>query len=182
MSVSFSEVMSGHVTLAAGGEPAPCKFELDISVDDVDAHFDDPAHRGLASGTIDCDLFGGARQVETGEFKLFDTVADPKRRAMRYRLPFTDKGGNPCELVGMKDVGDDPGPDLWSDTTTLATQIRAGHDTGIHESPTAPILAEGVLTIAIDDFVEQLSTFRGNPIDIAKFVWRFNQTLGSVYL
>lgn len=182
MSVSFTEVMSGEVTLAGGDTPAPCKFELTITVDDVDAHFDDPAHRGSATGEIDCDLFGGTRPVAAGEFKLFDTVDDPKRRAMRYRLPFADKGGNPCELVGMKDVGDDPGLDLWADTTTLATQIRSGHDTGIYESPSAPILADGVLTIAIDDFIEQLSTFRGNPIEIAKFVWRFNQTLGSVYL
>jgi len=95
---------------------------------------------------------------------------------------FTDGAGNPVELVGMKDVGDDPGMDLWKDTTTLFTRICSGHEAGLYEATSNPVLAEGVITIAIDDFVEQLSTFRGNPLDIARFVYRFNQTLGSVYL
>lgn len=182
MGVEFTEVMKGTVALTDGGDDAACKFELTISVDDVDAHFDDPAHRGTAVGYVDCDLFGGKREVTDGTFKLFDDVADPKRRAMRYSLPFTDGGGNPVELIGMKDVGDDPGLDLWKDTTTLFTRICSGHGTGIYESTAAPVLAEGVITIAIDDFVEQLSTFRGNPLDVARFVFRFNKTLGEVYL
>lgn len=182
MGVEFTEVMKGTVALADGGADEACKFELTISVDDVDAHFDDPAHWGSAVGFVDCDLFGGEREVTAGRFKLFDSVPDPKRRAMRYALPFTDGAGNPVELVGMKDVGDDPGMDLWKDTTTLFTRICSGHEAGLYEATSNPVLAEGVITIAIDDFVEQLSTFRGNPLDIARFVYRFNQTLGSVYL
>lgn len=181
MSINFTEVMAGEVTLATGGEPHPCKFKLKITIDDVDAHFDDPTHLGRAEGTIECELFGGVRPVDAGVFKLFDLVDDPKRRAMRYRLPFSDGAGNPCELVGMKDVGDDAGLDLWEDTTTLATEIRAGHDTGLFEAPNAPILASGAITIAVDDFVEQLSTFRGNPVDLVKFSARFAKTLASLY-
>jgi len=182
MGVEFTEVMKGNVALVGGDDDVACKFELTISVDDVDAHFDDPDHRGTAVGFVDCDLFGGQREVTAGRFKLFDTVDDPRRRAMRYSLPFTDGAGNPVELTGMKDVGDDPGLDLWKDTTTLFTRVCAGHDVGIYEATTSPILAEGVITIAIDDFIEQLSTFRGNPLDVARFVYRFNKTLGAVYL
>lgn len=181
MGVEFTEVMAGSVALTGGDDQVPCKFELTISVDDVDRHFNEPEDLGTAIGYVDCDLFGGKREVDAGVFKLFDTVADPKRRAMRYRLPFTDGGGNPVELVGMKDVGDDPGFDMWKDTTTLHTQIRSGHNTGIYETPGTDILASGIITIAIDDFVEQLSTFRGTPIDVAKFVFGFNRVLGEVY-
>ena len=182
MSVRFTETMKGHVTLTGGDDPAPCKFTLTIEVDDVDAHFADEDHWASATGTVDCDLFGGERPVDAGEFKSFDRVNDPKRRAMRYRLPFTDGAGNAVELVGMKDVGDDEGLDMWADTTTLAVEIRAGHNTGEYEATTAEVLASGEIVIEIVDFAKQLTTFRGNPIDIGKFLAKFNKTLADIYL
>lgn len=181
MSVRFTEVMRGHVALAGSTDQKSCVFKLTIEVDDVEAHFNDEDHWATAVGWIDCDLFGGQRDVTAGQFKSFDRVADPRRRAMRYRLPFTDAAGNPVEFVGMKDVGDDPGIDIWEDTTTLAVEIRAGHDTGDYEAGTAPVLAAGEIVIEIPDFAEQLTTFRGNPIDIARFLKGFNKTLFEVY-
>lgn len=181
MSVSFTEVMRGHVALTGSTDQQECVFKLTIAVDDVKAHFSDEDHWATAEGWIDCDLFGGQRDVIGGQFKCFDRVADPKRRAMRYRLPFTDAAGNPIEFVGMKDVGDDPGMDLWADTTTLAVEIRSGHDTGDYEAGTAPVLASGEIVIEIPDFAEQLTTFRGSPIDIGRFLKGFNKTLFEVY-
>lgn len=181
MSISFTEVMRGKVALTDSTELHDCVFKLTIEVDDVNAHFGDEDHWASAVGWVDCDLFGGQREVTAGQFKCFDRVADPKRRAMRYRLPFSDAGGNPVEFVGMKDVGDDPGLDLWEDTTTLAVEIRAGHDTGDYEAGNAPVLASGEIVIEIADFAKQLTTFRGSPIDIARFLKGFNKTLYEVY-
>ncbi len=182
MSVRFTETMKGHVSLAGSDEPSPCEFTLTIEVDDVDAHFADEDHWATAVGSVDCDLFGGKRPVDAGQFKSFDRVTDPKRRAMRYRLPFTDGAGNPVEFVGKKDVGDDDGIDLWADTTTLAVEIRAGHNTGEYEESNADVLASGEIVIEILDFAKQLTTFRGNPIDVAKFLAKFNKTLAEIYI
>ena len=182
MSVRFTETMKGYVSLAGSDERAPCEFTLTIEVDDVGKHFKDEDHWGTAIGSVDCDLFGGKRPVEAGQFKCFDRVTDPKRRAMRYRLPFEDGAGNPVELVGKKDVGDDEGLDMWADTTTLAVEIRAGHDTGDYEDTNAPVLAAGEIVIEILDFAKQATTFRGNPIDVAKFLAGFNKTLAEIYV
>ena len=46
---------------------------------------------------------------------------------MFYRLFFRDGEGNPLTLSGFKDVKDDPGFDVWKDTTTLYTRILKGH-------------------------------------------------------
>lgn len=35
--------------------------------------------------------------------------------------------GEPLTLVGLKDVGNDPGLDAWRDTTCLFTRILEGH-------------------------------------------------------
>ena len=98
-------------------------FHLTITAEDTDAFVADPDHTGVAAGWVESDLFGGRRPVEAGIFNLFTAVpdADPDRpeRRMLYRLPFSDAGGNPLTLVGHKVVRDDPGLDLWPDTSTL---------------------------------------------------------------
>jgi len=78
---------------------------------------------------------------------------------MRYHLHFVSPAGEPYTLSGIKQVRDDPGCDLWSDTSTLYTEIVRGH-VSIQEVPEAPLVASGVLHIYVRDFLEQLSTFR----------------------
>jgi cholesterol oxidase len=134
-------------------------FHLTITADDVDRFVVDPAHLGTASGYVECDLLGGHLPVLRGWFNLFTRDADPSRRRMLYRLHLADAGGNPLTLVGHKDVHDDPGLDVWRDTSTLYVQLHAGH-VAPGADDEGRVVAAGVITIHLPDFVRQLTTFR----------------------
>lgn len=78
---------------------------------------------------------------------------------MLYRLFFRDSAGNPLTLSGFKEVKDDPGWDLWADTTTLFTRIYRGHVSADQEA-IAEVVASGIIRIHFLDLFKQLSTFR----------------------
>jgi hypothetical protein len=78
---------------------------------------------------------------------------------MLYRLYFQDGAGHPLTLSGFKDVKDDPGFDLWSDTSILYTRILQGHVASEQEKQ-AEIVASGIIQIHMLDFLKQLTTFR----------------------
>ena len=81
---------------------------------------------------------------------------------MLYRLHFSDGAGDPLTLAGHKVIEDDPGFDLWRDTTTLFTQILRGHvEEGAREEP--EVVAAGIIHIHVADFARQLTTFRCDP-------------------
>src|SRR4029079_3274451 len=168
-SLSFHEEMKGFVALdtddPATGERLGRQlgqrlmFHLTITADDVDRFVVDPAHLGSAVGYVECDLLGGHLPVQRGWFKLFTRDGDSAPPRMLYRLPLDDAGGNPLTLVGHKDVHDDPGLDVWRDTSTLYVQLHSGH-----VPPSADdegrVVAAGVITIHLPDFARQLTTFR----------------------
>jgi cholesterol oxidase len=133
-------------------------FELTISVDDVDKFVAEPGHQGAAIGYVESDLLGGRLDVERGWFNLFVEADDPDQRQMLYRLWLTGPGGNPMTFVGVKEVRDEAGLDVWRDTSTLYVRIHDGHvEPGGDDGP---IVAAGVITIHIPDFMRQLTTFR----------------------
>ncbi len=170
-SVEFTEEMKGFVTLGAtefeAGEKqgkadgTACMFHLTITADDVERFVADPAHPGSTRGWIECEVLGGRLAVEDGLFNLFVASDDPDLTHMLYRLRFADSAGNPLTLSGFKNVKDDPGFDLWSDTSTLYTRILAGHVDADGEAA-ADIVAAGVLHIHLMDFAKQLTTFRAH--------------------
>jgi predicted acylesterase/phospholipase RssA len=168
-SLEFTEQMKGFIAL---GEPdyvlghdkgklagLSALVHLTIGVDDVDRFVTDPRHLARADGYVACDAFGGRREVSNGEFNLLVDTADPDRKAMHYRLFFTNAQGQPLTLIGFKTIADDPGPDEWEDTTTLFTKIVKGH-VSIDEDATAPLEAAGILRIQLGDFLHQMTTFR----------------------
>jgi cholesterol oxidase len=55
---------------------------------------------------------------------------------------------------GFKLVRDDPGFDMWSDTTTLYITLREG------ESSEAAVLGKGILKIRPTDFARQMTTMQ----------------------
>lgn len=174
-SVRFTEEMLGHVTFseedfARGALPdrpgaGALKFHLTIEVDDMDRFSSDPTRRGSANGWIRSDIFGGKLPVERGVFNLFVDHEDGSKR-MLYRLWFHDRAGHPLTLSGYKMVRDDPGFDMWKDTTTLFTRVLRGHVEADEENG-AELVASGVLRIRVRDFAKQLTTFRSrgsNPV------------------
>ena len=193
-SVSFTEQMKGFVSL---GQTDPLEgrgrgranddrlmFELTITADDVDAFVADPMREGRAEGYVDSDVLGGRLDVERGWFNLFVHEADPASRTMRYRLWLRGPGGNAVTLTGHKDVHDDAGLDVWLDTSTLYVRILQGHVEPAGDDA-AEVLAAGVITIHIPDFLWQLTTFRARgpqPVaGLAAFGRLFLGELWDVY-
>jgi cholesterol oxidase len=133
-------------------------FELTISVDDIDRFVAEPERQGSAAGYVECDLLGGRLEVERGWFNLFVEADDPDQRRMLYRLWLTGPGGNPMTFAGVKEVRDEGGLDVWRDTSTLYVTVRDGHlPPGDDEGD---VVAAGIITIHVPDFMRQLTTFR----------------------
>ncbi|HKY45452.1 MAG TPA: patatin-like phospholipase family protein [Pyrinomonadaceae bacterium] len=177
--VSFTEVMKGHVTFgelnfergAQLGKKSGTAilFKLTITVNGVNRFVTDPEHdTDDLEGYIECDQLGGKREVEKGIFNLFIDDQDPSIKRMLYRLFFHDDKGNQLTLSGSKFIKDDPGLDLWQDTTTLFTRILAGHVSKEEEEAAAKdpqklaaiVQASGIIIIHFFDFMKQLTTFR----------------------
>ena len=73
-----------------------------------------------------------------------------------------DGSGRPLTLTGFKVVEDDPGFDLWRDTTTLYTRVLPGHVSAAQDREAEPVAA-GIIHIHGLDFGKQLTTFRSDP-------------------
>ena len=196
-SVRFTEEMLGHVTFneedhARGALPdrpgaGALKFHLTIEIEDMERFASDPTRRGTASGWIRSDVFGGKLPVERGVFNLFVDHEDGSKR-MLYRLWFHDRAGHPLTLSGYKMVRDDPGFDMWKDTTTLFTRVLRGHVEPEDEAG-AELVASGVLRIRVRDFARQLTTFRSRgsgPVAqlgaLTRFGWIFMGQLAEAYV
>jgi len=172
--ISFTETMKGHVTKgetdprrgrrAEGREKA--SFKLTIAVEDIDVFVEHPEHSTEATGWVDTVSLGSKRPVQTGTFQLFVDDDNPEIKRMLYRLWFLDDQGAEFTLSGEKIIHDDPGFDLWEDTTTLFVRIFEGHVASAEEDG-ARIWGAGVLHIHTIDFLRQLSTMRATGPDLA---------------
>jgi predicted acylesterase/phospholipase RssA len=165
----FTEEMKGYVTLGETDYDAGFREgrkngtflmqHLTIEVDGVERFVSDPEREATMEGYVRCEAFGGEFPVEKGVFNLFVYEKDPSRRRMRYRLFFRGGDGRALTLSGFKVIEDDPGSDLWTDTTTLFTHILEGH-VGPEEEEQAQVVAAGIINIYLLDFFRQLTTFR----------------------
>ncbi len=174
----FSEEMKGFVSpgqtdyeagFAQGkASGTAASFALTIEMDGVNRFITDPRHEATASGWIECAAFGGRRPVTEGTFNLFvEAGGNPHHRRMLYRLWFEDGAGKPLTLLGFKDVKDDPGCDVWSDTTTLYTRVLEGHCAEGDGASGGKVLAAGVLKLHLADFLKELTTFRAEGPTVA---------------
>jgi cholesterol oxidase len=186
--LEFTEEMKGFVTFADVGfdegyrdgrdEGNAFMFHLTIWIDDVDRFVGDPDHTASADGWIECPALGGRRPVQRAVFNLF--VDDDGGTQMRYRLWFTDDADRPITLTGFKVIKDDPGFDVWRDTTTLYTQLLDGHVEAGNDDD-ATLRARGIITIHLPDFLEQLTTFRTHGPDAKAEASAF-AAFGSLFL
>jgi len=177
--LSFTEEMKGFISLdeldydlgRRRGEEAGTSimFHLTITVDGVNRFVTWPDHdTDDVKGYIKCDALGGKLPVEQGTFNLFIDEQDPAQKKMLYRLFFHDDRGRALTLSGFKEVKDDPGRDLWHDTTTLFTRILDGHVDAAEEEAAKGdpeklqqmVVASGIIVIQYFDFLKQLTTFR----------------------
>ena len=178
----FTEEMKGFITLGQTDQRTGFKegkdhkrftmFHLTIEVADVDRFVADPSHEASATGWVESEVLGGRMEVEKGIFNLYVDTADPELTRMLYRLHFADPSGRPLTLSGFKDVRDDPGFDVWTDTSTLYVRVFRGHVDADGEA-TAEVVAAGILNIYLVDFMKQLTTFRVDGPHRARALNRF---------
>lgn len=188
-SVRFTEKMRGFIAFgeddydrgfrAGRRSRTACMFHVTVVMEDIERFVADPAHQGSIGGHVRCDALGGELPVRQGWFNLFVDAgeAGEQRKLMKYRLWIEDGEGHPLTLSGFKEVRDDPGFDVWSDTTTLFTHIIAGH---VAPGPATEvgdagetIVATGILHVLPADFAVQMTTFRVDPAHRADALARF---------
>ena len=161
--IQFTETMRGYVSAgdldyeraAERGAQAglgETKFTLTITIPDLERLIGDPAHRGAIVGTVHAPpVAAGPLAVSEGVFQLLPLDVNAHgTRAMRYSMKLTASDGQQFQFTGLKTVHDDPGPDVWDDTTTLAVDIgKVGG--GAYK---------GVLKIFPTDLAIQLTTLK----------------------
>lgn len=182
-SLEFTEKMKGFITFREDdfdkgfrqGKRArtKCMFHLTITMDDIERFISDEQHPGTAAGYVESDALGGKLPVQKGSFNLFVEAGEHgERKLMLYRLFLADGEGHPITLSGFKEVENDPGIDIWSDTSTLFTTILAGHIEPDADAA-AEVIASGVLHILPTDFAVQCTTFRVHPAHRVDALARF---------
>lgn len=177
--LSFTEEMKGYMTIGetdydkgfreGRDDDTNIMFHLTITVNGVNRFVTDPAHdTNDVVGYVKCEALGGQMNVEKATFNLFVDEEDPAVKRMLYRLFFRNEQGGLFTLSGHKIIKDDPGFDVWSDTTTLYTRILKGHisadeEAALEQDPqqlAQAIVGSGIIVIPFFSFLKQLTTFR----------------------
>jgi cholesterol oxidase len=165
LGIQFSETMGGYFStnvkddFALGfrqgqEEKSPFRFILTILAEDLEQMMADPNYSASLTGTVTAPaLSPEPLTVTRGEFNLF--TYDPGRvgaRLMKYRMKMSATDGRSYYFYGYKVAYDDPGLDLWRDTTTLYITVYDG------DNMDCPILGRGILRIYANDFRRQIAT------------------------
>ena len=180
--VSFNEVMRGGFALGetdpgqgarVGAEQgSELAMHATVTVRDVERFVTDPDHAGTLAASIDFTPWGAAIRGDEGVFKLFSPADDPRMKLMVYEVPFQHEGER-YYLAGRKEVRDDPGPDLWRDTTTLFTRLHRGSDT------TGAVVGAGILRLSAGEFAKVVASVHvidsDNPAQKARTLARFGR-------
>jgi Polyketide cyclase / dehydrase and lipid transport len=196
--IDFRERMAGPVAFGCSdalvaAEIGDARSEemtlrLRVEIDDLDAFLGDRQHRTRVSGSVDCDILGGVLPIERGSLALLPETGTGQATTMEYRLDFADRTGRELTLVGVKTVRNDPGPDLWRDTTTLDVQLFPRQHDLRPDGLGMPVLS-GQLRLSPLSFLRQLTTFHATapgPFGRVRTVLAFGSflrhRLAQVYL
>ena len=157
----FRETMAGGFALGEteprdgerGGEQAGTSLTLRgaVVIRDLDRFVADPDHRGELVGHVSFPPLGENLPGRAGVFQLFSPAAQPETKYMVYELGFEARGKS-YYLAGKKEVRNEPGFDLWSDTTTLFTRLHEG------ENAEGPVVGAGVLRLGLPELLRLISS------------------------
>lgn len=152
--ISFRETMSGPFAWGATdpregarqgeAQDTVLTMKATILIRDLSAFINDPSHGGELVGSVHWTPLDADIPARTGLFNLFSPASDPTMKLMVYEFGF-EHDGQPYYLAGKKEVRDDPGLDLWSDTTTLLTRVHKGTDAS------GPVAGAGVLRLGVSE-------------------------------
>ncbi|MCH8257291.1 MAG: efflux RND transporter periplasmic adaptor subunit [Proteobacteria bacterium] len=165
--IQFTESMKGYFSTRVKDdyekaanlgkeEGSPFKFILTIISEDLDEMLKNKDHQAKMFGTVEApSLSAESLTVTEGVFNLF--VRDPEdvdAHRMLYRMKLSSEEGKDYYFEGYKKIKDDPGMDMWDDTTTLYITVHDGDDNS------APVKGKGILRILPDDFMKQMTTMK----------------------
>lgn len=166
--IRFDEIMAGGLTLGEGDCREGAKqgkrsgtimaMHATVTIDNMEQFIRDASHLGELTGTIDYPPFGSAIPCRHGKFNLFSPTDDPLMKVMVYELGFEHQG-TAYYVAGHKEVRDDPGFDLWSDTTTLYTKLHQGSD------DSGPVVGAGVLTLGVTELMKLVASMKVTHAD-----------------
>lgn len=165
--LQFTERMAGFISGETTGDyeaaaeagreaDSPCSFVFTVIIHDVKSFIEDPEHAAALVGTVIAPtLSDHPLTALEGSFNLFvDDPDDPRQKRMKYASKLVAEDGRAYRFEGFKTIRDDPGFDVWEDTTTLYVDI---YEIGSGEER---LLGKGILKIAIPDFVRQMTTLK----------------------
>ncbi|HZY43240.1 MAG TPA: GMC family oxidoreductase N-terminal domain-containing protein, partial [Anaerolineae bacterium] len=165
--IQFTEAMEGWFStkikddFEAGlrqGQADGSSFRIIVTIrsDDVERMMSDPDHAAQLVGTATAPTLSPQPLTLTdGKFYLF--IQDPNQfnvRFMRYRMKMTAQDGQVYTFDGNKVIHNEPGFDMWADTTTLFITVYSGPDMN------GPVIGKGVLKILLKDLRHQLTTMQ----------------------
>lgn len=148
--VAFRETMAGPFAMdetdpRAGARRGRAQgltltMNASIEVQDLERFAEDPLHAGTITGNITFPSLGKEIPAKIGVFRLFSPGPEHGSTRMVYELGF-EANAREYYLAGAKEVRQDWGFDLWSDTTTLYTRLHAGRDAS------GRVVGAGILTL-----------------------------------
>ena len=128
--LSLEQTDFNQAMLEGRREGATIHAQLSLAIDDIDRFVASPLRQArVATGFLQCPKLGGHLEVRGGVFELFvpsSALFDLLHLRMRYRLNMRDTEGRKLRLYGFKMIEDDPGSDIWADTTTLFVRVHSG--------------------------------------------------------
>ena len=182
--IQFTETMTGFITLDPTVDYAqgydlgkhnntPFEFTLTVVSQDLEAMLADSNHQAAIYGIVKSPVLSATPLTVTdGVFNLFIKDAETvDTRRMTYKLTMTAENGDVFYMEGHKIIHDDPGFDVWKDTTTLYITLTTGA-----QAPSS-LIGRGILEITPINFAKQLATIKvpnaENNTDRLKYVARF---------
>ncbi len=115
---------------ARKGKKGKTKLTLHASVciRHMKAFMKSKSHGGVLTGHLNFTDQDKTLPIETGTFNLFVEDDVSRNKQMLYKITFNSDGQS-YALAGHKEIHDDPGFDLWKDTTTMRVQLFEGIET-----------------------------------------------------
>jgi cholesterol oxidase len=134
-------------------------FELTIRSPDLHQLVTDPTHPARITGTVTCPVLCSVPMpVASGVFHLLPVDAQQVETwTMSYELVLKRPGASRLRFKGQKILHQRPGSSPWTDTTTLFVKVFDA------DSPAPVVLAQGILTLGLEDLAWQASTIRLEP-------------------
>ncbi len=177
--VSFTETMGGFISTEVAHSKAPAwekisnrfeladargrsantpmTFELTLATDNLWQLTTEPDRPAVANGEVTCAaLSTKPMTVTNGSFSLLPPDPDSVETwVMIYDLPLSRSDGPDLHFVGTKYLHREPGSNAWTDLTKLFVTVT--------EASAGDTVAEGILTLDLQDFIRQGSTLQVIP-------------------